>query len=154
MRVVVWVTRNIFLGQNSEDSEVMIIMCCDAFYSISVFTDSVGSCLSSPFPHRILAFFLFSLSLHFHLWLSFTEIFLWSKNVSHYPLSLSHLSLLHLVIWIHFYFMYWFFPSFRLLNSSWVLVLCLLKDFFLPVFLLLFWSKWKNLPPLHHILGP
>lgn len=86
--------------------------------------------------------------------LIYWNFFVIKKCVSHYPLSLSHLSLLHLVIWIHFYFMYWFFPSFRLLNSSWILVLCLLKDFFLPVFLLLFWSKWKNLPPLHHILGP
>lgn len=62
--------------------------------------------------------------------------FLWllSRNnvstcLSLYP-RLSHLSLLHLIIWTYFYFMYWFFSSFRLLNNSWILVLFLLKDYF------------------------
>lgn len=116
-------------------------MWCDTFWNISIFTDSVGSCLSSPFPHRILAFF--SLSLGFLLWLTYWNFFvviIKKQRVSLYP-RLSHLSLLHLVIWTHFYFMYSLFSCFRLLNSSWILVLCLLKDSFFVFFLCFFYHS-------------
>lgn len=150
-------TPNIFLVQNSENSEMKIKAWCMWYFlkhlNIQWFSWVLPflsffrqySCLLSPFT-------FFVLHLVTLMYWFFFVIIIKKHRVSLYP-RLSHLSLLHLVIWTHFYFMYWFFKfqaAEQLMNSCPFSA----KGFFtfLPMFLLSFCSNWKNLPPPHHIL--
>lgn len=141
MRFVVWVTPNIFLGQNSENSD-------DDNYVVWYFLKHLNihwfswvlPFLSFSTQNSCLFFSFFGLPLVTLTYWNFFVVIIKKQRVSLYP-RLSHLSLLHLVIWTHFYFMYSLFSCFRLLNSSWILVLCLLKDSFFVFFLCFFYHS-------------